>query len=335
MGHLLHMISNYERLVVFRLGKLTRAKGPGLVIILPCIDKISRVDLRMRAFSVPPQNLLTADGGGVEVGAEVFFRVKDPILCVTNVQDMDRSSRVIAQTALARFITSKDLSDLEIHKLEICQQVQTEINKMTLSWGVEVSKVQLSEVKVIQEPNPIMSGCNNPFNLLSQVLFPPGSSAPTPSAMPSFPFPTQNPPPSLSQTPAILPLSSAQPIDAADVKLMKCHTVEELIANVRPHLTPDLVRDIGCVYRFVEEGTVDEDKRVFYMDLKHGNGDIGEGEPPYGDWDATLTLSVDLLTRLLRQELSPFTAYMSGDLTVDGDLRAASQLGQLAEKMNK
>jgi erythrocyte band 7 integral membrane protein len=67
--------------------------------------------------------LLTADGGGVEVGAEVFFRVKDPVMSVTNVQDVNHSSRVIAQTALPRAITSKDLSDIESRKTEICQEV--------------------------------------------------------------------------------------------------------------------------------------------------------------------------------------------------------------------
>ena len=68
--------------------------------------------------------LLTADGGGIEVGAEVYFRVKDPVLSVTNVQDLNHSSRVIAQTALARTLASKVLADIDTHKLEICQDLQ-------------------------------------------------------------------------------------------------------------------------------------------------------------------------------------------------------------------
>lgn len=172
----LKLTQTFERIVIFRLGRLLDVKGPGYVLVLPCIDRWVKVDLRTKAFSVPPQKAITADGATIEIGADVYFRVKDALLSVSNIQDLNHSIRILCQTSLQKHIGKQNLSDIETDHEGITATLLNDANEMAQSWGVEVGKIQLSAVKVHSQPDPSFSQANNVIKCLSSVLFPTGCS---------------------------------------------------------------------------------------------------------------------------------------------------------------
>jgi hypothetical protein len=326
----LKSVQSYERIVLFRLGRLASSLGPGYVIILPCIDRWMKVDLRMKAFSVPPQKVITADGATIEIGADVYFRVKDAVQSVTNVQDLNHSTRIICQTSLQKHVSKQILADIETDRTNITNALQADVNQMTQSWGVEVGKVELSAVKVFSQPNPQFSQSNNPLSVLGQALFPAGSGSNSVDQLQQFyqlgmQFAAER----MGSSSAGAMSSDST---AVDMTSLRSSTAEVLLNAVKPILSHELVQEFGCIYRFLvtdETGA----SNVYYLDLKHGDGSAGVGEPLHGVADATLTLTSGLLRDLLKQRIKAFDAYMGGQLSVLGDLRVAMKLGQLFENM--
>lgn len=321
-------IQVHERLIIYRLGRLIGAKGPGIVFILPFIDKISKVDLRMRAFSVPPQKILTADNAALEIGADLYYRVKDPILSISGVQNLDNATRIFGQTCLLKQVSRHTLGGTEHNKSLVCQDIQDDINKMTLTWGVEVSKVELSQIKVISPPTKAEE---NPMDFLKPVLMSAGGSpqqslgqAMTAIQQCMVPIPGLSPAP---QEQAALE-APAGGVYSGRASGLQFRTPQDLVAAVQPHLSQHLIRQYGTVYQFVVNGPT---PLTFYLDLKNGDGSIGEGPAPDGPADVTLTLTSEVMARLLADELGAFNAYMGGHLEVEGDLKAAMRLGDLVD----
>ncbi|VDM27827.1 unnamed protein product, partial [Hydatigera taeniaeformis] len=111
---IIRVIAEYERAVLFRLGRILPggAKGPGLFFTVPCLDMIRKVDLRTVTFDVPPQEVLTKDSVTVAVDAVVYYRIYNPVVAITNVEDADRSTRLLAATTLRNVLGTKNLSDI-------------------------------------------------------------------------------------------------------------------------------------------------------------------------------------------------------------------------------
>ncbi|XP_035828856.1 stomatin-like protein 1 [Aplysia californica] len=145
-------IPTNQRLVVFRLGRLHKSKGPGLVFVFPILDRYHKVDVFLKAFSVPPKQVITEDGGIIEVGAEIHFQVMDAEKSVTNVQNLDRSTRILVQTSLCNILVQKSLSEIEAERRSIADVLMVNSNKVCVNWGVEISRVELSQIKVLSEP---------------------------------------------------------------------------------------------------------------------------------------------------------------------------------------
>ncbi|CAH3110042.1 unnamed protein product, partial [Porites lobata] len=146
----LKIVQEYERAVIFRLGRLMSggAKGPGLFFILPCIDSYQKVDLRTVSFDVPPQEILTKDSVTVAVDAVVYFRISDPTMSVTNVEKVDQSTRLLAQTTLRNFLGTKNLSEILTDREEISKTMQTHLDEATDPWGVKVERVEVKDVRL-------------------------------------------------------------------------------------------------------------------------------------------------------------------------------------------
>ncbi|ELU16352.1 hypothetical protein CAPTEDRAFT_213564 [Capitella teleta] len=146
----LKVVQEYERAVIFRLGRLLPggAKGPGLFFVIPCTDSYTKIDLRTVSFDVPPQEILSKDSVTVAVDAVVYYRVSNATISVTNVEDANRSTRLLAQTTLRNVLGTKDLSQILSERENISHFMQTSLDEATDPWGVKVERVEMKDVRL-------------------------------------------------------------------------------------------------------------------------------------------------------------------------------------------
>jgi regulator of protease activity HflC (stomatin/prohibitin superfamily) len=143
------IVKEYERGVIFRLGRVQgRAKGPGLFILIPMVDKMIKVDLRTVTMDVPPQDIITRDNVPARVNAVVYFRVVDPNKSVIEVENHVLATSQISQTTLRSVIGQKDLDDLLTNREQINEELQNIIDEQTDPWGVKVSVVEVKDVEI-------------------------------------------------------------------------------------------------------------------------------------------------------------------------------------------
>jgi len=145
------ILKEYERGVVFRLGRLIPVKGPGLVIIWPIIDRLVKVSLRTVTMDVPPQDVITKDNVTVKVNAVVYFRVVDPSRAITEVEDYYYATSQIAQTTLRSILGQSQLDDLLTKRDELNAELQRVIDFQTEPWGIKVTAVEVKNVDLPTE----------------------------------------------------------------------------------------------------------------------------------------------------------------------------------------
>lgn len=151
------IMSEYERAVVFRLGRVIGAKGPGLIIIIPLIDRFVRVSLRTVTLDVPSQDVITRDNVSVKVNAVIYFRVVDPVNAIIVVEDFLFATSQLAQTTLRSVCGSAELDDLLTHREEINSRIQAILDEQTDPWGVKVSNVELKHIDLPQDMQRAMA----------------------------------------------------------------------------------------------------------------------------------------------------------------------------------
>jgi regulator of protease activity HflC (stomatin/prohibitin superfamily) len=145
----LRILREYERGVVFRLGKLTAgggAKGPGIVFLIPVVDKMVKMDLRVVTIDVAKQEVMTRDNVPVTVDAVVYFRVIDPVAAVVKVENFWKATSLIAQTTLRSVLGQAELDELLAHRDKINQTLQEIIDRQTDPWGIKVTSVEVKDV---------------------------------------------------------------------------------------------------------------------------------------------------------------------------------------------
>jgi len=142
----IRILREYERGVIFRLGKLLRAKGPGIVLLIPIVDRMVRMDLRVVTIDVPKQEMMTRDNVPVTVDAVVYFRVVDPEAAVVKVEYFLKATSLIAQTTLRSVIGQAELDDLLARRDKINHTLQEIIDRHTDPWGVKVTAVEVKDV---------------------------------------------------------------------------------------------------------------------------------------------------------------------------------------------
>jgi regulator of protease activity HflC (stomatin/prohibitin superfamily) len=145
------IVQEYERGVIFRLGRLQGAKGPGLFIILPIVDRMVKMDLRVLTLDVPSQEIITRDNVTVKVDAVIYFRVVNPEDAVVKVENYFRATALIAQTTLRSTIGQSELDTLLAHRDEINQHLQITIDEATEPWGIKVAMVEVRDVLLAPE----------------------------------------------------------------------------------------------------------------------------------------------------------------------------------------
>jgi len=152
------IVQEYERGVVFRLGRLLKKdKGPGLIIVLPYIDRWVRVNLRLIAMDVPPQDVITKDNVSIKVNAVVYFRVMEAHKAITEVDDYLYATSQLAQTTLRSILGMVELDELLSHREKINQKIQNVLDVQTEPWGVKVSLVEVKHVDLPQEMQRAMA----------------------------------------------------------------------------------------------------------------------------------------------------------------------------------
>lgn len=145
------ILKEYERGVVFRLGRIIPVKGPGIIIIIPFIDKLIKVSMRTVTMDVPAQDIITMDNISVKVNAVVYFRVMDPIKAITGVEDYFYATSQIAQTTLRSILGQSQLDDLLAKREEVNAELQKVIDDQTEPWGIKVTAVEVKNVDLPSE----------------------------------------------------------------------------------------------------------------------------------------------------------------------------------------
>jgi regulator of protease activity HflC (stomatin/prohibitin superfamily) len=144
--NIIKILKEYERGVIFRLGRLLGAKGPGLIILIPFIDKMVKVDLRVITYDIPPQDVITKDNVSIKVNAVLYFQVLDPNKAIVSVANFFEATSQIAQTTLRSVLGQVELDDLLAQRDKINAELQTIIDEQTEPWGVKVSVVEVKNV---------------------------------------------------------------------------------------------------------------------------------------------------------------------------------------------
>lgn len=151
------VLNEYERGVIFRLGKFSAVKGPGLIILIPILDRMIKLSLRTIALDVPAQDIITKDNVSVKVNAVVYFKVYDPNKAIIQVEDYMYATSLISQTTLRTVTGQGDLDDLLTHRELVNSRLRELIDKETEPWGIQVQNVELKNVDLPQEMIRAMS----------------------------------------------------------------------------------------------------------------------------------------------------------------------------------
>ena len=261
-GLVLQFVAQFERLVVFRLGRLQDPKGPGTVVVLPCIDNWKPVDLRTKAFHVPPLQVITVNKGMVELGATVYYHIKDALAAINSVQDWNQATRTLAHTTIQRTLNKKQASDIEKKKREIGSELVDELNSATFAWGMEITEVELSDIKTIKEAE---NNAENVIKALSRPevagqIFSQFASGMGSSGFPGVPKAVEIdgdevrtldhalPVPNRPDGAVAIEMSDTSAASAPEADLAVNMDVDKLCYTLRSVLSPALVAEVGHKY---------------------------------------------------------------------------------------
>jgi regulator of protease activity HflC (stomatin/prohibitin superfamily) len=153
----LKILREYERGVIFRLGRVIKTKGPGLIILIPVIDKMVKVSLRLVAMDVPPQDVITRDNVSIKVNAVIYFRVMDPTKATIEVENFLFATSQLAQTTLRSVCGQVELDELLAEREKINTQLQSILDKHTDPWGIKVTTVEVKHIDLPQEMQRAMA----------------------------------------------------------------------------------------------------------------------------------------------------------------------------------
>ena len=151
------VLREYERAVIFRLGRLVGTKGPGLIFLIPIVDKMVRVSLRIFAMDVPPQDVITRDNVSIKVNAVIYFRVMDAARAIVEVEQYIYATSQLAQTTLRSTCGQMELDDLLAEREKINVTLQQHLDSMTEPWGIKISKVEVKNIDLPQEMQRAMA----------------------------------------------------------------------------------------------------------------------------------------------------------------------------------
>ena len=157
LSQVIKILNEYERGVIFRLGRLIASKGPGIIFLIPLIDKMKRVSLRLITLDIPPQDVITRDNVSIKVNAVLYYRIMDPNHAVVEVEDYAYATSQLAQTTLRSVCGQAELDELLAEREKISLRLQEILDKDTDPWGIKVSKVELKHIDLPPEMQRAMA----------------------------------------------------------------------------------------------------------------------------------------------------------------------------------
>uniref|UniRef100_A0A8C7QBI1 Stomatin (EPB72)-like 1 n=1 Tax=Oncorhynchus mykiss TaxID=8022 RepID=A0A8C7QBI1_ONCMY len=317
----LKVVPNYQRIVVFRLGRVRPPKGPGVVLLLPLIDQWQRVDLRTRAFNIPPCQVTTRDGGVVSVGADIQFRIWSPVMSVVSVQDLNASTRLTAHNAMTTSLGRKSVREIQTERIKLGEYLGMDINEMTKPWGLEVDRVELTVGAVLKPPEDHSSGPGS-------VILPPSIPG-----LEGLAGPIQQLAMHFLGNMAEDSISFSDEVSSAPLAISRTGAVTRPMSVLELYegllLSESLVSQVGACFLFLLQSP-DGQQTSYYVDLSQGSGSAGPGSPPEGQVpDVTLSMTDQDLLAMFEGTLRPFAAYSTGRLKVQGDLKTAMKLEEV------
>ncbi|XP_060709830.1 stomatin-like protein 1 isoform X1 [Hemiscyllium ocellatum] len=328
----LKSVPKYERFVVFRLGRILGSKGPGMILLLPFIDRWQKVDLRSKTFIIAPFEAKCKDEAVINVGAEVQYHIWNPVLSVALVEDIDSTTAYTAQNVMRRLLHKETLAQIQEDKSKTGEHLAFEVNKKTKHWGMEVQRVDLILHSVLNRPEEDQSR---------------SETSPPSSRLEKLPAPLRKLATQMMQnrrSPQSVHLSSRYSESEDSIRTPSIMTESEdlesdiispdwILSKVRAFLSEDLVKQIGACYLF-SVNQKDGTQNLYFLDLSRDSGKAGYGMPE-GDPHVTLEVTEDTMQGLFSGDLKPFSAYMSGRIRVQGDLKLAMKLEDLIKKLNR
>ena len=147
----IRILREYERGVVFTLGRFSGVKGPGLILIIPVVQQMERIDLRTRVFDVPPQDVISRDNVSVKVNAVVYYRVIDPEKAIIQVEDFNQATSELAQTTLRSVVGQHELDQMLAEREQLNSDVQKILDQQTDAWGIKVTNVELKHIDLDEQ----------------------------------------------------------------------------------------------------------------------------------------------------------------------------------------
>jgi regulator of protease activity HflC (stomatin/prohibitin superfamily) len=147
----IRILREYERGVIFTLGRFTGVKGPGLILVIPVVQQVVRIDLRTRVFDVPPQDVISRDNVSVRVNAVVYYRVIDPEKAIIQVEDFNQATSELAQTTLRSVVGQHELDQMLAEREKLNEDVQKILDQQTDAWGIKVSNVELKHIDLDEQ----------------------------------------------------------------------------------------------------------------------------------------------------------------------------------------
>jgi len=157
LSQVIKILNEYERGVIFRLGRLISSKGPGIIFLIPLIDKMKKVSLRLITLDIPPQDVITRDNVSIKVNAVLYYRIMDPNNAVVEVEDCAYATSQLAQTTLRSVCGQAELDELLAEREKISLRLQELLDKDTDPWGIKVSKVELKHIDLPPEMQRAMA----------------------------------------------------------------------------------------------------------------------------------------------------------------------------------
>jgi regulator of protease activity HflC (stomatin/prohibitin superfamily) len=157
LSQVIKILNEYERGVIFRLGRVIPTKGPGIIFIIPIIDKLVRISLRLVTFDVPPQDVITKDNVSIKVNAVIYYRVMDANKSIVEVENFSYATSQLAQTTLRSVCGQAELDELLAEREKISVHLQEILDKETDPWGIKVSKVEIKHIDLPPEMQRAMA----------------------------------------------------------------------------------------------------------------------------------------------------------------------------------
>ncbi|XP_067829636.1 stomatin-like protein 1 isoform X1 [Heptranchias perlo] len=331
-------VPQYERIVVFRFGRIVSTKGPGFILLLPFIDQWQKVDVRTKAFVIAPFEATIKDGALIFIGAEVHYHILIPVISVVAVQDINSTLIDTVHHVMMNYLPRKTLVTIQVDKSKTEAQLAFEINEKTKDWGLEVERVNLILHRVLKpteellrESEAVLRSSRRdkltvPLRKLAMHILKKSSSGSARSPLSSAQSSAQS---SESEASVQILSDEAEPEEVESILI----NPDWVLSKVKVLLSEELVKQIGACYLFnvsQRNGT----HNLYYLDLTKDSGKAGYGIPDI-DPDVTLEVTAETMQALFSGNLKPLSAYMSGRIRIHGDLKIAMKLEELIKKLHQ